>query len=56
MLIYRPFQDGNVEFRIVKDTTPNMTNPRLYRTTKDKTPDEATLAATPSVFFEMGYV
>ena len=30
------FQNGKVEFPIVKDTTPNMTNPRLYGTTKDK--------------------
>ena len=26
---------GRTEFPIVKDTTPNMTNPRLYRTAKD---------------------
>lgn len=26
---------GSTEFPIVKDTTPNMTNPRLYRTTKE---------------------
>ena len=25
-------QDGKAEFPIVKDTTPNITNPRLYDT------------------------
>ena len=29
--------NGNVEFPIVKDTTPNMMNPRLYITNYNKT-------------------
>ena len=28
----QPFQNGKAEFPIVKDTTPNITNPRLYDT------------------------
>ena len=27
-----PYPDGKPEFPIVKDTTPNITNPRLYDT------------------------
>ena len=30
------FQSGNREFPIVKDTTPNMMNPRLYTTSYNK--------------------
>ena len=30
------FQNGNPEFPIVKDTTPNMMNPRLYTTSYNK--------------------
>ena len=30
------FQVGNAEFPIVKDTTPNMMNPRLYTTSYNK--------------------
>ena len=30
------FQNGNLEFPIVKDTTPNMMNPRLYTTSYNK--------------------
>ena len=29
-------QNGNQEFPIVKDTTPNMMNPRLYTTSYNK--------------------
>lgn len=35
--------DGTPEFPIVKDTTPNITTPRLYITTKDKTLDVSDL-------------
>ena len=31
------FQNGKREFPIVKDTTPNMMNPRLYITNYNKT-------------------
>ena len=30
------FHGGNLEFPIVKDTTPNMMNPRLYTTSYNK--------------------
>ena len=30
------FQNGQMEFPIVKDTTPNMMNPRLYTTSYNK--------------------
>lgn len=30
------FQNGNEEFPIVKDTIPDMTTPRLYKTSKVK--------------------
>ena len=30
------FQNGSQEFPIVKDTTPNMMNPRLYTTSYNK--------------------
>ena len=30
------FQNGKREFPIVKDTTPNMMNPRLYTTSYNK--------------------
>ena len=33
---HRVFQNGSVEFPIVKDTTPNMMNPRLYTTSYNK--------------------
>ena len=33
------FQNGKREFPIVKDTTPNMMNPRLYTTSYDKRKD-----------------
>ena len=36
MLSDRPFQNGKKEFPIVKDTTPNMMNPRLYTTSYNK--------------------
>ena len=32
----KQFQNGNEEFPIVKDTTPNMMNPRLYTTSYNK--------------------
>ena len=32
----KPLANGNVEFPIVKDTTPNMMNPRLYTTSYNK--------------------
>ena len=32
----RLYQNGKVEFPIVKDTTPNMMNPRLYTTSYNK--------------------
>ena len=32
----RRWQSGNQEFPIVKDTTPNMMNPRLYTTSYNK--------------------
>ena len=32
----RLFPSGNPEFPIVKDTTPNMMNPRLYTTSYNK--------------------
>ena len=32
----RPSASGNGEFPIVKDTTPNMMNPRLYTTSYNK--------------------
>ena len=32
----RLFQNGKTEFPIVKDTTPNMMNPRLYTTSYNK--------------------
>ena len=32
----KPFQSGRTEFPIVKDTTPNMMNPRLYTTSYNK--------------------
>ena len=32
---FQAVSNGRMEFPIVKDTTPNMTNPRLYRTTKE---------------------
>mgnify|MGYP000407632123 CR=1 FL=1 len=31
-----PYQQGRTEFPIVKDTTPNMMNPRLYTTSYNK--------------------
>ncbi|MBD8965070.1 MAG: DNA-binding response regulator, partial [Coprococcus catus] len=31
-----PFPSGSGEFPIVKDTTPNMMNPRLYTTSYNK--------------------
>ena len=31
-IIHMNEANGNVEFPIVKDTTPNITNPRLYDT------------------------
>ena len=34
--LIRRYQNGNVEFPIVKDTTPNMMNPRLYTTSYNK--------------------
>ncbi len=33
--VSRRFLTGKTEFPIVKDTTPDITNPRLYRTAKD---------------------
>ena len=32
----KQFPNGNEEFPIVKDTTPNMMNPRLYTTSYNK--------------------
>ena len=32
----KQFQNGNEVFPIVKDTTPNMMNPRLYTTSYNK--------------------
>ncbi len=32
----KQLSNGNVEFPIVKDTTPNMMNPRLYTTSYNK--------------------
>ena len=32
----RRYPSGNPEFPIVKDTTPNMMNPRLYTTSYNK--------------------
>ncbi len=32
----KQFQNGSGEFPIVKDTTPNMMNPRLYTTSYNK--------------------
>ena len=34
--IFNKFMDGTQEFPIVKDTTPNMMNPRLYTTSYNK--------------------
>ena len=41
MLVFprRRCRSGKVEFPIVKDTTPNMMNPRLYTTSYDKRKD-----------------
>ena len=36
MLHRRRFMAGKAEFPIVKDTTPNMMNPRLYTTSYNK--------------------
>ena len=36
MLRIKQFQNGSGEFPIVKDTTPNMMNPRLYTTSYNK--------------------
>lgn len=36
-LVIKQFPSGNVEFSIVKDTTSNMTNLRLYITSNNKT-------------------
>ena len=36
MLRIKPSVNGSVEFPIVKDTTPNMMNPRLYTTSYNK--------------------
>lgn len=36
MSAIKPYQNGNAEFPIVKDTTPNMMNPRLYTTSYNK--------------------
>ena len=35
--VIRRSQNGSAEFPIVKDTTPNMMNPRLYITNYNKT-------------------
>ena len=35
----QPFQNGKAEFPVVKDTTPDMMNPRLYTTSYDKRKD-----------------
>ena len=36
MSVTKQYPNGNVEFPIVKDTTPNMMNPRLYTTSYNK--------------------
>ena len=36
MSLEEPYPDGKPEFPIVKDTTPNMMNPRLYTTSYNK--------------------
>ena len=36
MSLEGPYPDGKPEFPIVKDTTPNMMNPRLYTTSYNK--------------------
>lgn len=34
--VIKQYRNGSVEFPIVKDTTPNMMNPRLYTTSYNK--------------------
>ena len=48
--------NGSVEFPIVKDTTPNITTPRLYIATKDKTLDVSDLLQHRAPFFGGIYV
>ena len=48
------FQNGNPEFPIVKDTTPNMMNPRLYTTSYNKPQGQQFETAVLSLFARHG--
>ena len=54
MSLEGPYPDGKPEFPIVKDTTPNMMNPRLYTTSYNKPQGQQFDTAVLSLFARHG--